>query len=79
MRAHTDKSTVVYHEDGSWTESTEVTHYPASKAQKATATLALVGVLAAPLVPILTIASIEKAADMREKYRAKRDARKNKQ
>lgn len=76
MRAHTNTSTVVYHEDGSWTETNEITHYPASTAQKATGLIVLGAVVMAPLVPVLTIIGLDKAAEMKEKLRRKRAAKK---
>lgn len=77
MRSYTDHSSVTHHEDGSWTETTEVTYYPASSKQKAAAALALVGIIVAPAVPILTIVSVEKATQLREKYRARRNSKKS--
>jgi hypothetical protein len=76
MRAHTNTSTVVYHEDGSWTETNEITHYPATTAQKATGLLVLGAVVVAPLVPVLTVVSMEKAVELKDKYRNKRAAKK---
>jgi len=76
MRSYTDTATTVHHEDGSWTETTEITYYPASKKQKATTLFALAALMVAPAVPILTVASAEKAVQLREKYRARR-AKKN--
>lgn len=77
MRTHTDTQTTTYNEDGSWIETTEITHYPATKQQKASAAALLGFVTLAPLLPILTIASMEKARLMQDKYRAKRAARKD--
>lgn len=76
MRAYTNSSVVEHHEDGSWTEKSEITHYPASNAQKATAVLGLGAIVLAPLAPLLIVVGLEKADEYRAKRRAKREAKK---
>lgn len=77
MRTHTDSQVVTFNEDGSRTIETVETIYPASKAEKATAVLALSALVVAPVLPILMAVGVEKAADYREKRRAKKLAKKN--
>jgi hypothetical protein len=74
---HTDSSIIEHHDDGSWTETTTITHYPATRGQKAAAWGAL-GVLAmAPVIPLAVIYGIEKFEEKREERRAKKAAKKN--
>lgn len=46
--AHTDSMITVHHDDGSWTETTEITYFPTTKAEKATgvAVLGALGLIA---------------------------------
>jgi uncharacterized protein YqgC (DUF456 family) len=74
MRTHTDSEIITYNEDGSWTTKSEITTYPATKAQTAAAVGTLVGVSLLPLVPLLYIAVAEKISARRA---AKKAAKKN--
>lgn len=75
---HTDSSIIEHHDDGSWTETTVITHHPATRGQKAAAWGAL-GVLAmAPMLPLVVIYGLEKFDEKREELRAKKAAQKNK-
>jgi len=69
--AHTDSSVIDHHEDGSWTETTVITHYPASKAEKALAWSGVGVVLLAPFVPLVMLTVSEKLEARREKRRLK--------
>lgn len=78
MRAHTDTVTTVYNEDGSWTTTSEVTNYPASKKEKALAGTLLGAMVLAPLAPLLTVVALEKWDDTKEKRRLKKAAKNEK-
>lgn len=57
-KPHTDSSQIEHHEDGSWTTTTVITEYPATRAEKATAWTALGLMTAAPI--LLAVAPIVK-------------------
>lgn len=59
MRNHTDTHQVEYHDDGSRTETTVVTHLPLTKADKAQAWAALGGLMVISMSPLLVIAGAE--------------------
>lgn len=66
-KTRTDSFTVVHHEDGTWTEKSEITHLPTTKAEK----LAGVGVLSAlsliALAPVLWAGAEEWRLNRRQK------------
>ena len=73
-RTHTDSVTVEHHDDGSWTETSTITRYPASTGQKAAAigTIAVIGLM--PLLPLVTVMALEKIEERREARRARKKA-----
>lgn len=76
-RTHTDSSTIVHHEDGSWTETSEVTHFPVDKKQQALALGGLTLIAFAPVIPLLSIAAYEKFEEKREARRVRKAAKKS--
>ena len=68
-RTHTDSTTVEYHEDGSWTETSTITHIPATTGQKAAAFAGLGVMCVAPFVPLLTVVALEKWEARKERKR----------
>lgn len=60
MSKPTDSQIVEYNEDGSWTTTTVVTEYPATKKQQAAAIGVLGAMCVAPFVPILGLYAVEK-------------------
>lgn len=80
MPEYTDHETVTYHEDGSYTTESVITHYPLTKAQKATAWGALGLIAVAPVVPLLVLVAVdkfeEKMYDRRLAKAAKAEAKK---
>lgn len=72
MKAHTDSSIIEHHDDGSWTETTVVTHFPATKRQQTLAAVGVLGLIAAPFMPLITVAALEKFEEKREARREKK-------
>lgn len=71
-RPFTNSSTVVYHEDGSWTETNEITHMPVDKKQQALAIGVLSLIAVAPVLPLLTIAALDKFDEKRKARKARK-------
>lgn len=72
MSERTDTQNVTYHDDGSYTVESHVTHYPPTRAQKAAGWGALGVVVVAPALPLLYVVVLEKF----EEKNAARKARK---
>lgn len=68
-KAHTDSITTVHHDDGSWTESTEITYFPTTKAEKATGMAVLGALTVIGLAPVIWAG----ADEWRRARRLKRD------
>lgn len=73
MRSHTDSVETTYHEDGSWTTTSQVTNFPATKTEQAIAWTALVGTLVAPFALIGAAAWWENRYERREAKKAAKD------
>lgn len=71
-KAHTDSITTVHHDDGSWTESTEITYFPTTKAEKATGVAVMVSLAVIGLAPVAWAA----ADEWRQARRLKRESAK---
>jgi hypothetical protein len=74
-KAHTDSSIVEHHEDGSWTETTTITHYPATRNEKLAAWGALGALCVAPLFPLIAIHGLEKWEERKQARQAKKAAK----
>lgn len=58
-KQHTDSIVTVHHDDGSWTESTEITYFPTTKAEKATGLAVLGALTVIGLAPVAWAAADE--------------------
>lgn len=72
-RTHTDSSIIEHHDDGSYTETTVITHLPATRSQKIAAWSGVGAVLVLPFVPVVAIVLQEKFEARREARRAKKN------
>lgn len=71
-RNHVDSITVQHHDDGSYTETSEITYYPPTAQRKAAAWLALGGLVVAPFTPLILAAGVGKWRDLKERSAAKK-------
>lgn len=77
-RSHTDSSIIEYNEDGSHTETTVITRFPATRTQKVQAWGVLGAIAVLPFVPLAALVVTEKWEERKEARAAKKAAKSEK-